>query len=293
MILLSKNLLNIIITRFQTEKNVFRILLVINMAQKKYTTALSKAQGMFEETLALFAVWTPGMASTELASIAVEGGILSKATAKRARDMIAEQFAPRYLVDDARPAKQINILLDAGISLAKLKKIFLIHTARANAVLYDYILEVYWQKYQAGRNTISKDDAFQFLENAINTGHLLTRWSDTMMGRVASYLGGCLADFGLVEEGRKSTRRILQYKIDRLTLLYLVHDIHFSGYNNSGIIDHPDWKLFGLEGIDVVRELQRVSNNHFILQYSGELIRFSWNYNSMEEALRGIAAEEF
>lgn len=262
------------------------------MAQKKYTTALSKAQGMFEETLALFAVWTPGMASTELVSIAVEGGILSKATAKRARDIIAEQFAPRYLVDDAKPARQIKILLDARISLSKLKKILLIHTARANAVLYDYICETYWPKYQVGLETVSKDDALQFLENAINTGRHPTRWSDTMMGRVASYLGGCLADFGLVEEGRKSTRRILQYKIDRLTLLYLVHDIHFSGYNNSGIIDHPDWKLFGLEGIDVVRELQRVSNDHFILQYSGELIRFSWNYNSMEDALRGIAAEE-
>lgn len=262
------------------------------MARKKYTTSLSKALGMFEETLALFAVWAPGMTSTELASIAVKRGTLAKATTKRTRDIIAEQFSPRYLVDDARPARQIKILLDAGIPLTKLKQLFLIHTARANAVLYDYICETYWPKYQAGRETVSKDDALQFLENAINTGRLPTRWSDTMMGRVASYLGGCLADFGLVEKRRKSTRRILQYKIDRLTSLYLVHDIHFSGYNDSGIIEHPDWRLFGLEGIDVVRELQRVSNDHFILQYSGDLIRFSWNYKTMEEALRGIAAEE-
>lgn len=262
------------------------------MTQKKYTTALSKAQGMIEETFALFSVWEPEMSTKQLASKAIAEGILSKATAKRVRDMVLEQFAPRYLADGAQPAKQIKILLDRGINITKLKQIFLIYTARANAVLYDYICETYWTKYQAGRETISKDDAIQFLESAINIGRLRERWSDKMMDRIASYLGGCLADFGLVEKGRKSVRRILQYKLDRLTSLYLVHDIHFSGFNDSGIIEHPDWRLFGFEGIDVVRELQRVSNDHFILQYSGELVRFSWNYKSMEEALRGIAAEE-
>ncbi|MBW2321580.1 MAG: DUF1819 family protein [Deltaproteobacteria bacterium] len=262
------------------------------MTPKKYTTALSKAQGMIEETFALFSVWEPGMSTQQLASKAIEEGVLSKATAKRVRDMVVEQFAPRYLVNGAQAAKQVKILLGAGASITKLKQILLIHTARANAVLYDYICETYWPKYQAGRETVSKDDAIQFLESAVNIGRLPKRWSDKMMDRVASYLGGCLADFGLVEEGRKSTRRILQYRIDRLTSLYLVHDTRFSGYNDSGIIEHPDWKLFGLEGIDIVRELQRISNDHFILQYSGELIRFSWNYKTMEEALRGIAAEE-
>jgi BrxA len=275
------------------EKSVFLILLFkVDMTAKKYTTALSKAQGMIDETFALFSIWKPGMSTQQLASLAIEEGVLSKATAKRVRDIVAEQFAPRYLVNGAQAAKQIKILFGAGASITELKQILLIHTARANAVLYDYICETYWPKYQAGRETISKDDAIQFLESAVNIGRLPERWSDTMMNRVASYLGGCLADFGLVEAGRKSTRKILQFKIDRLTSLYLAHEAHFSGYNDSGIIAHSDWRLFGLEGIDVVRELQRVSNDHFILQYSGDLIRFSWNYKSIEEALRGIAAEE-
>jgi hypothetical protein len=206
------------------------------MTSKKYTTALSKGQGMFEETFALFSVWEPGISSQKLASKAIEEGVLSKATAKRVRDIVVEQFTPRYLVNGAQAAKQVKTLLGQGVSITKLKQILLIHTARANAVLYDYICETYWSKYQAGRETISKDDALQFLESAVNIGRLVERWSDKMMNRVASYLGGCLADFGLVEEGRKSTRRILQYKIDRLTSLYLVHDAHFSGYNDNGII---------------------------------------------------------
>lgn len=114
-----------------------------------------------------------------------------------------------------------------------------------------------------------------------------------MMARVASYLGGSLADFGLVENGRKSTRRIVPIRIDGLTSFYLAHDLHFAGYSDNGIIEHPDWRIFGLEGIDVVRALQHVSSDHFIPQFSGEIIRISWNYHTMEEALRAIVAAEF
>ena len=260
------------------------------MAQTKYTTALAKAQGMIDETIALLSVWRPGMSRPELASRVVEEGVLAKATAKRARDIVVEQFAPRYLVDDARPAIQIKTLLDLGVSAIKLRQVFLIHTARANAILRDYICETYWQRYQAGRTTISKEHAMQFLDVAANNGRLPDRWSDKMVDRVASYLGGCLADFGLVESGRKSTRGILEFRIDMITSLYLAHELHFSGYNDNGIIEHPDWRLFGLEGIDVVRELQRVSRDHFIPQYSGELMRISWKYQSMEEALHAIVA---
>lgn len=42
-----------------------------------------------------------------------------------------------------------------------------------------------------------------------------------MIDRVASYFGGCLADFSLLENSKKASRRILPFKIERLTALYL------------------------------------------------------------------------
>jgi len=109
---------------------------------------------------------------------------------------------------------------------------------------------------------------------------------------VASYLGGCLADFHLIENRKTSNRKLSPFRISSLTTLYLTHELHFSGNSDNAIPDQPDWKLFGLEKIEIIRELQRVANDHFILQSSGELLRFSWKYNSMEEAINGIARSE-
>ena len=115
----------------------------------------------------------------------------------------------------------------------------------------------------------------------------------TVAGGVETHLGGCLADFGLLEKGRKSTRNITPIHIHSFTSLFLTHELHFSGYGDDGVLQNPDWQLFGLEKLEIVRELQRVSNDHFILQFSGELVRISWKYKSIEEAIRTIARSEF
>jgi hypothetical protein len=59
--------------------------------------------------------------------------------------------------------------------------------------------------------------------------------------------------------------------------------------NDNSILEHPDWSLFGLDRTAVVRELRRAAEGHYIVQYSGELLRLSWKHRTMEECLDGIA----
>ena len=281
-------------THLRTENKPFHISRNPDMpTDRKYTTALGKGQGIIDETLALLNIWEQGMTAKQLADRAVEEGVLSRATAKRARDLVFEAFAPRYLIDGARPAIYLSELLNAGAIPTTLNQLLLVYAARANAVLHDFINEVYWAKYSAGASSLGKMDALNFLEAAHTLGRLPDRWSDKMMSRVASYLRGSLADFGLLEKGRKSTRNITPIHIHSFTSLFLTHELHFSGYGDDGVLQNPDWQLFGLEKLEIVRELQRVSNDHFILQYSGELVRISWKYKSMEEAIRAITRSEF
>jgi len=263
------------------------------MDDAKYTAALAKGHGIIEETVDLLDLWEPGMSAPELAKIAIGNGILRRATAKRAQDLVIRVFAPRYLVDNARPAQQLKTLMDAGASQANLEQLVFVYTARANAVLHDFVCEVYWGKYSAGSSHIATDDARHFLEGAYNLGRLPMRWSEKMMARVAQGLYGCLGDFKLSENARKSNRKILPFSINALTAVYLTHDLHFSGYSDNAILEHPDWRLFGLQKMEVLRELQRVSRDHFIPQFSGELLRISWKHKSMEEAIRAIARSEF
>lgn len=263
------------------------------MTERVYTTALAKGQGLIPETLSLLEIWEPGMGSSQLVSSALERGILAKATAHRVRGIITEGFSPRYLVDAKTPAFNLKYLLSRGVSMKSLSQLFLVYTARANLILHDFVREVYWEKYAAGATHLSKDDALHFIESGVNRGLVPKPWSLGMRNRVAGYLLGCLEDFALLSSHRKGHREILPFNIAPLTTLYFSHELHFSGLSDKAMLEHPDWGLFGLEVRDVLRELERVSyGGHFVVQYSGEILRIAWKYKTMEECLDGITASE-
>jgi len=262
-------------------------------AGKTYTAALAKGHGIIPETLILLDTWEPGMTPAALANRVVNEGLLGKATANRVDDVVKQVFAPRYLVDSGKPATYLKELLKNGLAAVNLQQLFLLYTARANAVLHDFIAEVYWSTYAAGQQALSTADAKAFLESAYAQGNLPQRWNENMTTRIANGLCGCLADFGLLEKKRKSIRLITPIHIAALTSLYLAHELHFSGYSDDSILRQPDWQLFGLQGLEIVRELQRVAQDYFIVQFSGELMRISWKYQTMEEVLHVLARSEF
>ena len=260
--------------------------------KRKYTTELSKGQGAIPEMLVVLDVWEPGIKVVDLKQKVLETGAITRATAIRVKDIVGRVFSSRFLKDGAKPASNVKKLIQGALRSSQLTQIFLIYTCRANDILHDFICDVYWSKYGAGSTYITRQDALDFLEASTTLGIISPRWSDTTMLRVARYLTGCLTDFGMAGDDRGGKRELLPFTITPLTALYLTHEIHFSGAIGSIILEHPDWKLFGLESQDVVNELQRVANPHFIPQYSGDLLRISWKYKTMEEALDAIIAAE-
>lgn len=263
------------------------------MSGAPYTTALSKGQGMIPETLALLNLWTPEISVAELKAFALREGVIGRATALRVQDIVGRVFAPRYLCYDGLPALQLKQLLSLGVDPRALNPVFLIHTARAHAVLHDFIREVYWPQYRAGARHITRSDSLAFLDRAANLGRISPRWSEVMTQRTARNLTGCLGDFGMVGPDRSGSREILDFPMDRLAVLYLAHDIHFSGFSDNALVEHEDWGLFGLSPFEVRKAIERAATGLLIPQFSGELIRIAWNSGTMEEALRGIASTGF
>jgi hypothetical protein len=230
------------------------------------------------------------MDSTQLVNQSLESSALQRATAKRVKDIIKEVFVGRYLTDNARPAKQLKSILDNAKAVRWIPQLFLVYTARANAILHDFICKVYWARYASGAPYITKQDALTFLDEAVGSGHIPKRWSESMMSRVSSYLLGCLADFDLIGPDQGGKREIRRFAIVKPALLYIIHDIHFSGYNDNSILAHADWCLFGLDKRNILQEIERLSfDGHFIMQYAGDLLRISWKYKSMEECINALA----
>lgn len=265
-------------------------------AERSYTSRLGAGLGMISETLELLRLWEPGMIAPRLADLAIETGTFSRTTARRAVDITGEMFAPRYLVSDGAPAARLKYLLEHRLPVDALTQLFFLQTCRAHAILTDFIVGVYWPKYSAGATALTRSDAENFIHQALDAGRMQSRWGDktirwseTTIRRTAGYLLGCCLDFGLLAEGNRKERPIKRFSIRPDVALYLAHDLHFAGESDGGVVQHPDWSLFGLEAADVVRLLTSLSHDgHLLVQAGADLVQISWKYRTMEDCLRAL-----
>lgn len=249
---------------------------------KPYTTRLQAGLGLVNETKTLLELWLPGMSAHLLYRVALESGRFPTVTARRLRNIVFECFAPRYLVNGGTAAAHLK-RLSATIPTADLTQLMLVFTSRANPILGDFVREVYWARYAAGYTQIANEDARAFVERGIDDGKTIKRWSETTVRRVSAYLTGCLADYGMLERGSRSNRRILPFRISPSAAAYLAYDLHFSGVGDNALLSHDDWQLFGLAREDVLQELKRLSlKGWLIVQAAGDVIRISWKRQDME-----------
>lgn len=256
--------------------------------QRYYTTQLQAGLGLLEETRQLLQVYQPGMSASQLYEAALASGRFPLVTARRLRNIVAECFAPRYM-RDPHVAARLKSLVDR-FTAAELNQLLFIYTARANLVLADFVREVYWARYSAGRNDLQLDDARTFVANSVREGKTQKRWSETTIKRISSYLMGCCADYGLLTTTGRNQRSIAAYRILPKVAAYLAYDLKFSGLGDNQIVSSSDWDLFGLERADVRDQLKRLSlQGLLIFQAASDVVHIGWTYKSMEELIDVIA----
>lgn len=259
-------------------------------ANRLYTTQLQAGLGMVNETITLLRLWTPGDTTASLAEKAISQGTFSRSTARRTLNLVKEMFGPRFLCDSAKPAAALKPLVEARLPLDDLTQLFFLQTARAQAILADFVTEVYWPRYSAGATRITRAEPTAFIQRALDNGRTQKRWTPESIRRVSGYLLGCCGDFGLVKGSGRTDWSITRFTIRPAVALYLVHDLHFSGLSDFALTRHADWRLFGLEVHEVINQLRNLANDgHLIVQATPELVHVTWKYKSMEECVRAIA----
>jgi hypothetical protein len=137
-----------------------------------YTTQLQAGLGMVAETLALLRVWEPGMIPSRLAERAVQAGVFSRATARRARNLATEMFAPRFLAHEGLAAERMQVLVAHQVPPESISQICFLYTARAQRIFADFVTEVFWPRYHAGAGTLSRKDAEAFVRRAMDAGRM-------------------------------------------------------------------------------------------------------------------------
>jgi hypothetical protein len=259
------------------------------MTAGTYTTQLQAGLGMIAETQTLLDLWEPGMSATTLNQVALDSGRFPKISARRLHNFVSECFAPRYLVQDKQPAKLLKSL-KASLNQKELAQLFFIYTCRANLILQDFVRDVFWTAYEAGRDLLTRDQAQRFVVQAKQSGKTTTPWSDSTIRRVSAYLLGCCVNYGLLDGSSRGSYKILPYRIESNVAVILAHELHFAGLSDAGVILSPDWALFGMDRADVLNELKRQAlAGWMIVQSAGDVTQISWHCNNMGELIDGIA----
>lgn len=256
-----------------------------------YTTQLQAGLGLVHETRLLLDIWQAGMTPTDLKLEALRSGQFPNVTARRLRNVVTECFAPRYLVRDGAPATFLKKLLKS-LSTPELTQLFFLYTSRANLILADFVRQVYWEKYAAGGDLVAKNDVKAFIRRGIDDGKTAKRWSESTITRVANYLLGCCADYGLLGQRTLSGRHVVPFRIEPKVTAYIAHDLHFSGMGDNAVTASSDWQLFGMTRSDVQDELKRLSlKGYFIHQSAGDITHISWKHKSMQEFVDVLSEE--
>lgn len=259
------------------------------LRQPAYTVRLSAGLGLLAETPILLDLWQPGMATATLTRVARESGRFPGLSAARLANLVADGFALRYLVDQGAPARWLQ-RLQPHLARREFTQLLFLFTCRAHAILTDFVCEVYWPAYAAGRATLANTEAQLFVTRGNQAGKTTTPWAESTIRRAAGYLTGCCADFGLLERGARTQRRLLPYRLEPRVATIMAYERHFAGWGDNRLVAAPDWALFGLSPVDVVATLKHLAlNGQLIVQTAGAVTQLSWIYTTMDEVIDAIA----
>jgi hypothetical protein len=259
------------------------------MTGGSYTTQLQAGLGLIQETGTLLQIWRPGMTASALLQAALTSGEFPNVSARRLRNVVMEAFSPRYL-SGPTPFAAVLKTVSSFAGRADVVQLMMLCTCRANAILADFIRDVYWPAYSGGQTSIPRQSSLEFVERAVSNGRTNVRWSPSTVRRVAAYLLGACTDFGLLSADRRGEREITRCELRAIPATCLAYDLHCSGLGDGAVIESSDWQLFGLDRQDVIGELKRMAlRGEVVVQTAGTMASVSWKYPTMEELVDGLA----
>ena len=240
-----------------------------------YNTNLAKGTGLVNENLMLMEFYEETDSKQSFLNRCIAENILDKSTEHRTKDIVNLVFFDRFWkTENVIPF--LKRIRDNGLSLDALKTLFLIYTAKANIVFFDFVIELY---YSHQNKKITIEDSKRFLLNAISE-EKSPSWSNSIIHRVSSYLISCAKDFNVLTYDGYLNKK----NPDQKVINYLLHELHFQQKSDFEIVGDNIWKLFGMSFHEIVTEIEKISfKGTFIFQYSGEILKIGWNYNNMEE----------
>ena len=171
----------------------------------------------------------------------VNGGLQQRSRATRATIVeilqirLTRWHPPAWVLDDL-----ITFAQDGH--QAELRAALLLHTARQDNLLYDFIQQGVVPRWFAGERELIRADIQRFLDSAQSVHPEIEGWSHSTREKLSSNVLTTLRDFGLLQG--TASKQIVEPIVPAAVVQHLVRLLQEEGIPQEQLASHPDWQLW-------------------------------------------------
>jgi hypothetical protein len=213
-----------------------------------YSSKILKAGSILSETKTLLSLWDEEASDLVNIERAQRENLFGKSSRSRVRDVLAI-IRQRYLAEEA-VRRALVVLVKGKFPGTSLDRILYFHTARADPLLYDVVIEYLNEQLAKGITEIDVAEFQKTLKRWVIEEKTCAPWSDSTIERIARGLLSTLRDFGVLRGAVKKWIAPTLLPIEAFAYLAF----YFKQHQPSGVklAELPDWKLFFLprEGVE-------------------------------------------
>lgn len=161
---------------------------------------------------------------------------------------------PAWVLDDL-----VSFARDANPDT--LRVALLLHTARQERVLYDFVQQVVVPHWNSGVYRLIRSDVQGFLDQSQEEHPEVSGWSYTTRQKLANNVLAILRD-GRLLKGEVNKHIVAPY-IPSQVVRHLIHLLAAEGIGKADIARHPDWRLWLWDEEQVQQTLSTITTQDY------------------------------
>jgi hypothetical protein len=251
-----------------------------------YTSKIIKAGALIGDTKTLLSHWDVDASVDENIDRVQRDNVFGKASRSRVEDILAI-FRQRYLTEKS-VTKALVTLVRKKFPTAALERLLYFHSARADRLLHDAVIELLGPMHARGLVDINVQNFQRSISKWVDEGKTTGPWSESTVAHAVRGLLSALRDFGVLQGAVNKKIAPSHFPIE--SFAYIVFYLKQHQPSGAKLIELPDWKLFFLSREGVEQFLFEAHQRH-LLQYhvAGSVTRLTFPAETLEEYANVVA----
>ncbi len=210
-------------------------------ATGSYVPTLSSKTSLLEETRQFLLPYARLRDSRTTRLALVNGGLSQRSRATRATIVRIVQLRltrwnpPAWVLDDL-------IAFAQDENQAEFQAAMLLHTARQDHLLYDFVQQIVVKRWFAGERQLIRADVQRFLDSAQVAHPEVAAWSHSTREKLSRNALTTLRDFGLLQGS--ASKQIVEPIVPPAVVQHLVRLLQAEGIPPEQVANHPDWQIW-------------------------------------------------